>query len=195
MSTNPPLACDLSLIDENNLDQHRQNGEAVFEAISEIREIEDGFEFKLPAETELIQTVSSFVARERLCCPFFEFTLSIPSNHQSVWLQLSGGEDVKSYIKDTLLPRLDVPVQTEKQSSGEPINPGQKVAGLLDQYPETYHVFRKYGCPDMRDGFFSLMARIMSVRNAARIHRIPLDELLDDLEAAISENRQQITIN
>ncbi len=40
----------------------------------------------------------------------------------------------------------------------------------------------------MRDGVFSLMARIMSIRNAARIHRIPEDKLLDDLEKAIAND-------
>lgn len=77
------------------------------------------------------------------------------------------------------------------------IIPKQKVAELLDRHPQTYHVFRKHGCPDMRDGFFSLMARIMSIRNAARIHRIPLDDLMDDLEKAISRDfqNQQETIN
>lgn len=73
------------------------------------------------------------------------------------------------------------------------IEPNRKVADLLEHHPSTYEVFREYGCPDMRDGFFSLMARIMSIRNAARIHRIPLDELTDDLEKAVSpdtENEQ-----
>ncbi len=68
------------------------------------------------------------------------------------------------------------------------VTPNQKVADLLDRHPKTYRVFRKHGCPDMRDGFFSLMARIMSIRNAARIHRIPEDQLLDDLEQAIANN-------
>ncbi|MDZ7689635.1 MAG: hypothetical protein U5K69_00450 [Balneolaceae bacterium] len=111
MSNKPPIACDLSSIKDNQRDQHRQNAEAVFEAISEIREIEDGFAFKLPAETELIQTVSSFVARERLCCPFFDFTLTIPSNHQPVWLALTGREGVKPYLKETLVPKLDAPIE------------------------------------------------------------------------------------
>lgn len=67
------------------------------------------------------------------------------------------------------------------------LTPNQKVAELLEHHPQTFQVFRKYGCPDMRDGFFSLMARIMSIRNAARIHQIPLDELMNDLEKAIAE--------
>lgn len=68
------------------------------------------------------------------------------------------------------------------------IEPDLKVAQLVEQYPQTYQVFQKYGCPDMRDGFFSLMARIMSIRNAARIHRIPLEELLKDLETVVKRD-------
>lgn len=67
------------------------------------------------------------------------------------------------------------------------IDPDRKVADIVEQHPQTCRVFLDHGCPDMREGFFSLMARIMSIRNAARIHRIPLDELLEDLEEAVME--------
>lgn len=56
-----------------------------------------------------------------------------------------------------------------------------KVADVLRRCPETVEVFRSRGCPDMRRGFFSLMARLMSVRNAARVHKIDLGPLLADL--------------
>lgn len=62
------------------------------------------------------------------------------------------------------------------------IDPDRKVSEILEEYPESYQVLREYGCPDMKQGVFSMMSRIMSLRNAARIHRIPLDELLNDLE-------------
>lgn len=67
------------------------------------------------------------------------------------------------------------------------VEPDQKVARVIEQHPDTYRVFKKYGCPDMRSGFFSLMARIMSIRNAARIHRISLDDLMADLDGVISD--------
>lgn len=66
----------------------------------------------------------------------------------------------------------------------------QKVADLLEQHPQTYNVFFKYGCPDMRNGFFSFMARIMSIRNAARIHRIPLDRLTAELEESMRQHKE-----
>ncbi len=70
------------------------------------------------------------------------------------------------------------------------IDPDQKVADIVEQHPQTWRVFQDHGCPDMREGFFSLMARIMSVRNAARIHRIPLEELLEDLGEAVTEKEK-----
>lgn len=74
------------------------------------------------------------------------------------------------------------------------IDPDRKVAQLIEEHPQTFKVFRKYGCPDMRDGFFSLMARIMSIRNAARIHRIPLENLLEDLEQTTAEGKTSAAV-
>lgn len=71
------------------------------------------------------------------------------------------------------------------------IRSNQKVADILKHHPQTYHVFRRHGCPDMRSGFFSLMAQIMSIRNAARIHRIPVDQLLSELQESIQDNEDE----
>lgn len=62
-----------------------------------------------------------------------------------------------------------------------------KVAKVLRRHPVIFDVYAKYGCLDMRDGFFSVMARTMSVQNAARIHRIPLDALVADPEQVITQ--------
>lgn len=112
----PIIACNLSAIDDENLEEHYNNGQAVFDAISEIREISDGYTFKLPAETELIRKTGAFMARERQCCPFFEFSLIIPADHKPVWLKLNGREGVKPYIKETLLPKLDAPITGQTKS-------------------------------------------------------------------------------
>lgn len=66
------------------------------------------------------------------------------------------------------------------------INPSQKVADVLKDHPHTVQVFLQHGCPDLRKGFFSLMARVMSVRNAARIHGISPEQLVADLETAVN---------
>ena len=63
----------------------------------------------------------------------------------------------------------------------EDITGDMKVAELLRRCPAAVDVFLGRGCPDMRRGFFNFMARLMSVRNAARIHKIELGPLLADL--------------
>ena len=106
------LACDLSAIDDDELDIHRENGSTVFEAIDKIHETQDGYAFRLPAESGLIELTAAFIARERLCCPFFELNLKIPANHRPGWLTLGGRDGVKDYIRKTVLPQLEAPVET-----------------------------------------------------------------------------------
>jgi hypothetical protein len=75
----------------------------------------------------------------------------------------------------------------------EDITGDMKVAELLRRCPATVDVFLGRGCPDMRRGFFNFMARLMSVRNAARIHKIDLGPLLADLNKVAQDatRRQQ----
>jgi hypothetical protein len=63
------------------------------------------------------------------------------------------------------------------------ITPDMKVAEVVEEYPETLEGFLGRGCPDMRRGVVRFMAKIMSVKGAARVHRIPLEALLRDLNA------------
>jgi hypothetical protein len=63
----------------------------------------------------------------------------------------------------------------------EVITGDMKVAEVLRRCPETVDIFLGRGCPDMRRGFFNLMARLMSVRNAARMHKLELAPLLAEL--------------
>jgi len=98
------IACNFSAIADDEREQHSRTAEAVFSAIDEVREVDDGYAFRLPAENAMITNAASFVARERLCCPFFHFSLEVTPNHGPVWLTLTGRDGVKAYVEDTVLP-------------------------------------------------------------------------------------------
>jgi hypothetical protein len=66
------------------------------------------------------------------------------------------------------------------------INGDMKVWDVIQDYPETYQVFRNFGCPDMRKGLFAVSAHFMKVRWAARAHHIELEELLEGLNEAVA---------
>ena len=63
----------------------------------------------------------------------------------------------------------------------EQITGDMRVAEVIRRSPGTVDVFLARGCPDLRRGLFNLMARFLSVRNAARIHDVELGPLLEDL--------------
>lgn len=70
------------------------------------------------------------------------------------------------------------------------INADMKVWDVVQEFPETYGVFRQYGCPDMRKGMFAVSAHFMKVRWAAKAHHIDLDKLLHDLNEVIEQREQ-----
>lgn len=67
--------------------------------IQEVKELPDGFAFRFPMESEMIMEVGEYITYERLCCPFFDFELTIGREEGPLWLQLKGREGVKDFIK------------------------------------------------------------------------------------------------
>ena len=102
-----PIACDLSALDEDSRREHEQVAEHLLRSVVEACEEDQGYAFRLPADTQTISAAGQFIARERLCCPFFDFALEIPREYGSVWLRLSGREGVKPYIAANVLPLLE----------------------------------------------------------------------------------------
>ncbi len=73
------------------------------------------------------------------------------------------------------------------------INGDMKVWDVIQQHPETFEVFKRFGCPDMRSGIYALSAHIMKVRWAAKFHHIDVDLLLSDLNQAVARHEKEKT--
>jgi hypothetical protein len=61
-----------------------------------------------------------------------------------------------------------------------------KVADVVRRWPETAEVFRARGCHDLPT---SVMARIMTVRSAARMEAIDLASLVEELNKVAARTR------
>jgi hypothetical protein len=107
MSDSTTLACDMSAIPAEEREHHRQTAGDLLTAVDAVEEESDGYRLRLPADGETIRRAAAFVSRERLCCPFFDFTLEVGREGGPVWLALSGGSGVKDYLEETLIPRLE----------------------------------------------------------------------------------------
>ena len=83
----------------------------LFRAVESIRELPNGYSFRLPTESDVLLTAADFIALERLCCPFFGFGLEIEREGGAVWLSLTGREGVKPFIVAEIGDHLPVKIE------------------------------------------------------------------------------------
>lgn len=107
-SSGLPIACDLNAISNEKRGEHIETAKKLYASFNEAKELPDGYAFRLPPDSDSIIRAVTFIATERLCCPFFTFTLQIKDKGDSVWLSLTGGETVKQYLRDTVLNDEDI---------------------------------------------------------------------------------------
>jgi hypothetical protein len=94
-----PLVCDLAALGDTERRKHVGVSEEMFAALQDVKELPDGYGFRFPATMEMLQTVATFVARERKCCPFYTFTVKVEREGGPMWLHLTGREGVKEYVR------------------------------------------------------------------------------------------------
>jgi hypothetical protein len=101
MTTNneSPFVCDLNAIEPADRDRHIATVIEVFRAVQTVRELPNGYAFRLPNDTSLLIKGSEFIANERLCCPFFGFAVVAEPQDGPLWLHLTGPEGVKPFIQ------------------------------------------------------------------------------------------------
>ena len=106
MSNEPIIACNPGAIAASDRSAHVDLSKEIFSTanILEVKELANGYSFRLPPETPMIHKVAQFIANERLCCSFFTFTLIV---NDQLWLELTGTEDAKQIIKTDILKIVD----------------------------------------------------------------------------------------
>lgn len=97
--TEIPIACDPSAIPAEQREEWVASGKQVYAAVQEIRELERGYAFRLPNDPAMLPRLAAYINGERLCCPFLRFELQVEAGRGPFWLQLTGGEGVKEYMR------------------------------------------------------------------------------------------------
>lgn len=102
----PVIACNPNALDPADREKHEAVAMEIFSSatILEVKELSNGYGFRLPLETPMLHKVTAFVANERLCCPFFTFTQVVS---EQFWLELTGTQEVKDYIKAEIVTALE----------------------------------------------------------------------------------------
>jgi|ERR1044072_8694256 len=102
MENENPFFCKLGALDQSQRERHKLLGEQLRADIKEVKELPNGYAFRLDAESATILSVAEWVTFERLCCPFFSFALEIEGEGKPLWLRMTGREGVKEFMRAEL---------------------------------------------------------------------------------------------
>lgn len=95
----PLFACNMLALDAEQRRRHIVVTKELRVVMEEIRSLPDGYGSRLPSRQDTILLAAEFIARERLCCPFFAFELGVEPEDGPLWLRLRGTEGVKEFIR------------------------------------------------------------------------------------------------
>ena len=74
---------------------------AVKQTILGIRELDDGYALSFPSISESLKDLSALVDFERQCCPFLTFRITVEANNGPFWLEVTGPEGTKEFLRNT----------------------------------------------------------------------------------------------
>jgi hypothetical protein len=97
--TDTPFICNLNALSDSQKERYRQLIQIINEARQSVKELNDGYAFRFKAESQLILDTAEFIVYERLCCPFFNFELTVESDTNRMWLHLRGQSGIKEFIR------------------------------------------------------------------------------------------------
>ncbi len=98
--TSNELACKLTSPEL----QERKNTvlKSIKSQIIEKKEQVNGYAYKFQGTDKVLDELHEFIKTERECCDFFVFNLSIAGDKSEVWLELTGPEGSKDFIRAEL---------------------------------------------------------------------------------------------
>jgi hypothetical protein len=70
--------------------------------VLEKKELSNGYAFKFGGSDEMLDELTTFIKAERQCCDFFTFNLQISGDQSELWLELTGAEGAKDFIRTEL---------------------------------------------------------------------------------------------
>ncbi len=93
------LACNWSALTAVQQERQRALYRQLRADVEEVLELEDGYAFRHSPDKKVLLAMAEFVANERLCCPFFEFEITVERAGGPVWLRMTGAGEAKRVLE------------------------------------------------------------------------------------------------
>lgn len=100
-SKDTPIACDLSVLSDDERAEHEARSRALFDDRQELRKVDGGYAFRFAATMERAQMLLDFIENERRCCPFLTFGIAFEPEERGLWLFMGGDDSVDEYLEQS----------------------------------------------------------------------------------------------
>ncbi len=97
-----PIACNLSAMNGEQRSRYQSLRRRIHESAQQIEEVPSGYDIGFGAETETLMLLAEFISLERLCCPFFDFTIKLDAGAEQSWLTVTGPEGTKELLRSEM---------------------------------------------------------------------------------------------
>ncbi len=94
-----PVACNWAALTAEQQERQRALLGQLRADVKEVRELDDGYAFGHSPDRAVLLAIAEFVANERLCCPFFEFGITVERDGGPVWLRITGEGEAKRVLE------------------------------------------------------------------------------------------------
>ncbi len=71
----------------------------ILDSIKQVKALDKGYGLRFSPEDEELLLITDWVYIERICHPFLRFVLRLESNRGPIWVEVSGPEGTKSFLK------------------------------------------------------------------------------------------------
>ena len=102
--TTTGLACNLQALSPAQREQQAAAFEQLRGLVLAVDELPDGWALRLPTRDDTLPLVAAFIANERHCCPFIDFTFNVTPDAGPLWLRLTGRSGVKDFLAGAFAP-------------------------------------------------------------------------------------------
>lgn len=94
------IACDLNAFTPRQKKSHELLSMELLSGCKEVRELRNGYSFTFPGEQGWYLKVARWITLERLCCPFFTFSLGLEPQGGPAWLRITGPRGAKQLLRN-----------------------------------------------------------------------------------------------
>jgi hypothetical protein len=94
-----PIACNWAALTAEQQVRQRSLYRQLRADAQEARELADGYAFRHSPDRAVLLATVEFIAKERLCCPFFEFGITVERAGGPVWLRITGEGEAKRVLE------------------------------------------------------------------------------------------------